>query len=235
MARTGSIVSSRTADSRATSSRSPRKLRSIQRDSRHRGDTGTTHTGAEPGSDSSSQAFIVPTIPARGSSMQRWNHVLLAGAALAIAGCGGSGDGGVRPEPPPAPAVVGVVEDARGSHARQVAALVSHTGGSAARVESVHIAFEDPTTLEELVEKADELLAGLPLSETPTPEAFAARLAHYDITNGSYSVNEALIFEVARRSLVDRRDEGAARPGGQTRATRSGVGQTIQQLTMRNA
>ena len=51
MARTGNIVSSRTADSRATSSRSPRKLRSIQRDSRHRGDTGTTHAGAQPGSN----------------------------------------------------------------------------------------------------------------------------------------------------------------------------------------
>ena len=114
---------------------------------------------------------------------------MLAGVALAIAGCGGSGGGGIRPVPPPAPAVVGVVEDARDSHARDVSRIVAHTGGTAARIESVHISFEEPRTLEEFVERAYELLAGLPLTESSTPESFAEQLSRYDITNGSYSLN----------------------------------------------
>ena len=47
----GSTGTFRTAERRPTSSRTPKKLRASQRDPRHRGDTATTHVGAERGSD----------------------------------------------------------------------------------------------------------------------------------------------------------------------------------------
>ena len=53
----------------------------------------------------------------------------------------------------------------------------------------MHISFEEPETPEEFVERAYEVLAGLPLTESSTPESFAEQLARYDITNGSYSLN----------------------------------------------
>ena len=112
--------------------------------------------------------------------------------ALALSACGGgSGGGGMvkPPPPPPTPAVIGVIEDARSDHIDDVTAVAEQTAGEAGDVRQTHIAFELGTTPERTLRNLGQLLLGIPVSENPSTEELRERLASYDITNGSYSLN----------------------------------------------
>ena len=187
--------------------------RSSGPDSRNWNEHEATSPGVNPERPPATLTSMCTTTRAGGPATRLRNRVLLAGVALAIAGCGGSSGGGIRPEPPRAPAIVGVVEPA-GDHGRQVVRVASHTAGANARVERVVLdpegnvrdavtQFVDRYGVDALAALTDEevgllfiqpmineFLAGLPLLETPTPEAFAQRLARYDVTNGSYDIND---------------------------------------------
>ena len=141
--------------------------------------------------------------------------------ALVLTACGGgsSGGGGIvkPPPPPPTPAIVGVVEPA-GKHGANVSRVLSDTAGSDADIERVILDPEGTVeeTVAQLIEQygeealaalrpaeltalliqpaIDEFLAGLPLLEVPTPQAYAEQLARYDVTNGSYDINDLALI-----------------------------------------